>query len=169
MILKLDINVAFFTAKGNLFENRINDSAFEMSALSIPWAKSRIDRKCGSVWVGVVTEYEGWIDDSTCIRVHIPYLRCHTEIYEMKSFNFLDMSLRSWISPCCFCATKNHNVGSELDCLMISPNSGQITNTTPASIFVFSDYWCLIGRASYSTANYQDSIVCWYSIIAPNS
>ena len=136
----------------NLFYNRNNDSDFEISKVSIPWAKSRIDRQRDGVWVKMPLEGESCIDDLTCVGVHIPYLRSHTEIkiynqiivmhqkFIVYASNMHLQGVRCTASDTNFIATKNHYVRSVLDCHMIVSRSSQVTNITPASVFIFGNY-----------------------------
>ena len=64
---------------------------FEISIVSIPWAKSRINSKRDTMWIMMSRECEGWIDDLTCIRVHIPYFCSHPEI---KIYNQIIVSYK---------------------------------------------------------------------------
>ena len=77
-----------------------------------------------------------------------------------------------WPMLAYFHTTKDHYVRSGLHCTMMRPGSGQITNITPASVFIFGDYWSLEVveiRSQVSTANDQNRIICWDCIVGVNS
>ena len=75
----------------------------------------------------------------------------------------------TWYTRCVLLTTKNHNIRPRLDCFMTVSSLSQITDITPTSVFVFSNYWKLTRGTLGDTTNDKNTIVCWDCSIAPNS